>query len=448
MHKSIDPVRAWSGVAILWLFYVLALMDRGAIALMVGPIMHDLAITPVQMGVLQGFAFAALYTLAGLPLGWAVDRVSRRKLLLAGILVWSAATIGCGFAASYSQMLVARAFVGVGEAVLIPTALSLIADMFRRDRVATATAMFSSGATIGSGAALMIGGVLLHNIQMGHAPSMLAGLAPWRAVFVMFGVFGVFAAWLCLLLPGGGPSLDDLGGNVRRSATAAEFGRFLRQHVGLLAYVLIAFPLLLAGMMAFMSWAPRHVELAFHWDVKTVGLVIGALKVIATPLGVICGGFAMDKALRSGVVAPYFTIPLVTTLIGGPLLAAGLLQPDSTLAIALLTVGMFVYSAYGSSHYVVLQLLAPPSMRGRLTGLYVVAMTLIGTGLGALLPPLTNKLAHTRGEDVGAATAYVILGVSVIVVIMLAFGRRRLQAALPGGTADHAFITAPTQPRS
>jgi MFS family permease len=433
----VDTARAWIGVTVLWLFYVLALMDRGAIALMVAPIMHDLSISIVQMGILQGFAFASLYVLAGAPLGWATDHISRHKLLIAGITVWSLATIACGFARSYLDMVLARAVVGAGEAVLIPTGLSLIAELFSRPRVGTATAVFSSGATIGSGAALMIGGVLLQRFQSGDGSILgLGHLAPWRGVFIAFGITGACAAWLSLLIPRPSPAKDSGHPPGQQVASAREFGRFLWKQRMLLTYVLLAFPLLLAGMMAFMAWAPRHAQVAFHWDIRKVGLVIGALKVVATPLGVIFGGVLMDRALRHDIRAPYFTVPLVATAVGGPLLAAGMMQADGTIATVLLTLGMFVYSAYGSAHYVILQILAPPSMRGRLIGVYVIAMTLIGTGLGALLPPILTTLASSGSKDLGTATAYVFLGITVIVVLLLAAGRSRLQAALTESRAQ------------
>jgi MFS family permease len=434
-------VRAWIGVAILWLFYILAMMDRGVIALMVGPLMRDLGISAVQVGLLQGFAFAFMYTVAALPLGWAVDHSSRRFLLIAGVLLWSTGTIGCGLAPTFTHMVIARAFVGLGEAVLIPTSLSLIADMFPRQRIATATAVLSSGATVGAGAALILGGSLLRGFEVGAARSLFGGLHAWSSVFLIFGSLGVLAAWLAFLVPDRRrrPLRDDSAA-ADEPATMAEFGRFMRMHIAVLAYVFLTFPLLVTVTAAFLSWAPRHLEVAFSWNVQKVGLVVGVLKLIVAPLGVVCGGLAMDRALRSGIKAPYFVIPLFTTVTGGPLLAAGLLQRDPILAVALLTIGTFLFFAFASSHYVVLQVLAPPSMRGRLTALYLMTISLIGTGLGSLLPPLLASLAKSSGDDLGRATAIVIVVISLFVAAALASGRGRLHAALTDTQKSRGLI--------
>jgi len=442
---SVSLARAWTATVVLCLFYVLSMMDRGVIALMVSPIMRDLTISPVGMGIVQGFAFAGVYSLAGLPLGWAADRFSRRKLLAAGILTWSAGAMACGLADSFAGLMVARAVVGLGEATLVPTALSLIADLFSGRRVATATAVFSSGATIGSAAALIVGGLLLERFQSHAVSGALGTLPAWKSVFFAFAAFGLLAACLTALVPdvarGGSRSRrvadhNELGRAANESETSesdagmAEFGRFLRRHAALLAYVFVAFPLLTAVLSGFLAWAPHHFETAFSWNARTVGVSLGAMKLIACPLGVICGGLAMDKLVGTGLRSAYFLVPLVTTALGAPLLVAGLVQDSASSAIGLIVPGLFLFSAFGSSHYVVVQRLAPPSQRGRLAALYLMVLSLIGAGIGALLPPILNDLAFSHSRDLGRGTAVAIAMMSLVAVAALALGRSRLSAAL------------------
>jgi MFS family permease len=439
---QVSATRAWIGVAILWLFYVLSLMDRGVIALMVGPMMHDLGITALQMGVLQGFAFAMLYSLVALPLGWAVDHSRRRWLLFGGVIIWSVGTLYCGFAGSFAQMAVARALVGAGEAVLIPASLSLIADSFSRHRTATATAVFSSGAVVGSSAALIGGGALLQCIGSSCSSGFVSQLAPWRVVFRVFGVLGLLVAGLSFLVPDA-----RLPATVRKagpeSAPWMELGAFLRRNGVVLACVFLAFPLLIAGTTAFLSWSPRHFESAFGWSAGKVGFVLGTMKLIAAPSGVILGGAIMDRALRAGVAAPYFVVPALTTLVGGPLLALGLLQAQPTAALTLLFFGTLVYNAFASSHYVILQVLAPPLLRGRLVAFYLLTITLVGTGLGALLPPLIGTMARSSGDDFGRATAIAIAGISLIAVVTLILGREKLQTALSATQHSQTLVVHP-----
>jgi MFS family permease len=402
---------------------------------MVSPLMHDLHISAVQVGILQGFGFALVYSFAALPLGWAVDHLSRRRLLTVGVLVWSSATIACGFARGFAQMLCARAFVGLGEAVLVPTALSLIADLFPRARLATATAFFSSGPTVGLGAALIVGGWLLHALANVNTSDLwsLPSMPPWRTVFVIFGIFGIGIAWGCALLPE--PRHLPRGAPPRArtvNATLEDFGRFLLKHGVVLGSLFLAFPLLIAGGNAFVSWAPHHFETAFHWSIQSVGLVVGSMKLIASPLGVVCGGVLMDRTARGGSMAPYFVVPVLSAALGAPLLAAGLVQPNAWTAVWLCVLGLFVFNGFGGAHYVVVQLLAPPAIRGRLAAFYMMTISLLGTGVGAVLPPLLNS----DHRDVGTGTAAAILLMTLVAVAALLLGRRAAQAALAVTRSD------------
>ena len=99
----------------------------------------------VHIALLQGLAFGIFYATVGLPLGLLADRISRRTLVTIGVLVWSLATIGGGFAASFGALFTSRLLVGLGEAALGPAAVSLIADLFPPDRRGRPLSVFLAG---------------------------------------------------------------------------------------------------------------------------------------------------------------------------------------------------------------------------------------------------------------------------------------------------------------
>ena len=109
---------------------VVSVLDRTILNVIVDPVRADLGLSDVQISVLQGLAFGLFYATVGLPLGLTVDRYARRSLVIAGIIVWSLATLVSGFAQTFEQLFAARLLVGLGEAVLSPAAISLIADLF------------------------------------------------------------------------------------------------------------------------------------------------------------------------------------------------------------------------------------------------------------------------------------------------------------------------------
>ena len=103
--------------------------------LLIGPIRRDLGISDTQVSLLIGFAFAAFFTVMGLPLGRIADRVQRRRMISLGVAAWSVMTGACGLATNFWPLFLTRVGVGVGEATLAPAAYSMISDLFPPDRV-------------------------------------------------------------------------------------------------------------------------------------------------------------------------------------------------------------------------------------------------------------------------------------------------------------------------
>ncbi len=172
------PARTrWTAVAVLLLLYGLAFLDRQVVSLMVGPIKHDLAISDVQIGLLQGVSFAVLYAAFGVPLGLAADRLSRRWVIFCGVFTWAVATTLSGLAHNFGQLLVARVFVGMGEGALAPAGYSIIADMFPKAKLTSALSVYSVGALIGAGASLALGGVVLQHATGGGMVPILGHLS-------------------------------------------------------------------------------------------------------------------------------------------------------------------------------------------------------------------------------------------------------------------------------
>src|SRR5580658_6861191 len=100
--------RQWYMVVVLTLLAIFAFIDRQSLVLLVGPIKQDLGMSDTQMSLLLGGSFATFYGVLGLPAGYLVDRVSRRGIMGAGVVLWSAMTLSCGMARSYGQLFLGR----------------------------------------------------------------------------------------------------------------------------------------------------------------------------------------------------------------------------------------------------------------------------------------------------------------------------------------------------
>ena len=94
--------------------FTFSFVDRQVLNLLVEPIQADLQISDTQISFLQGFAFVITYVAMSVPIGRLVDRFNRMRIMIAGILFWSAATVACGLSQTYNQLLAARLGVGAG----------------------------------------------------------------------------------------------------------------------------------------------------------------------------------------------------------------------------------------------------------------------------------------------------------------------------------------------
>ncbi|HET7333870.1 MAG TPA: MFS transporter, partial [Rhizomicrobium sp.] len=187
-------------LVVLLIAYTLSFLDRTLLSLLIAPVKQDLGLSDTGISLLLGFAFALLYTVVGVPLGYLADRTNRRRLIITGIVFWSTMTALCGLAKNFWSLFAARIGVGIGEATLTPAAYSILSDSFPRKRLGRVMAIYSVGLPLGSGLALGLGGVLIDWItSLGPvALPFLGVLAPWRLSFIFVGVSGLAVVLLML----------------------------------------------------------------------------------------------------------------------------------------------------------------------------------------------------------------------------------------------------------
>ena len=149
---------AWYVVFVLMVCYTLSFIDRQILGMLVDPIKRDFEISDTGVGLLQGLAFVAFYTFMGLPVGWLVDRYSRRSIIAVGVFFWSLMTALCAAAGNFWSLFAARMGVGVGEATLAPSAMSMTSDYFPKERLGGALSVYAMGIFVGSGIAQIVGG--------------------------------------------------------------------------------------------------------------------------------------------------------------------------------------------------------------------------------------------------------------------------------------------------
>lgn len=390
------PARGWAVVALLFLAAIIAYTDRQVLSLLVDAVRADLQLADADMALLMGPAFALVYGVAGLPLGVAVDRWPRPRLLFAGVLVWALGTIGCGLATDFASLFAARLVVGLGEAVLSPAAISLIADHFPAERRSSAVGVYFTGIAIGIGGGILLGGVAIDAVRAGlFAATPWAGWAEWRLVMLALGLPSLGFALLFLAVA-----------EPPRQGGTAEAGGAL---VPLPGFVLGMAALFLAAATASLvdnavgAWAPSLLIRQFGMDEAAVGRALGLGLIAGYGGGMLLGGWLADACARRLGPQGKPGLCLVAMLLAMP--AALALNGGSATAVLLAVPVYFALSAVvtaaGLSAIVDA---APARQRGTVTAIAFFLNVAIGAGLGpGLVVWADARLAGGLGPALSAS---------------------------------------------
>src|SRR5258708_1391950 len=178
-------------LAVLLVILAFNYTDRCALGIVLQDIKGDLKLSDTQLGLLSGIAFALFYSVMGIPIARWADRGNRVSIIAITCALWSAMVVLSGVAAGFTQLLVIRIGVAVGEAGCIPPAHSLIADYFTRGERPRAFSIY------------MLGGSL--SAAFGYfGAGWLNQFYGWRITFMLIGLPGLVLAalaWFTLREP-------------------------------------------------------------------------------------------------------------------------------------------------------------------------------------------------------------------------------------------------------
>ena len=140
----------WLVVALLWVVALLNYMDRQMLSTMQAEMKVD--IVELQQAEAFGALMAVFLWVYGLVspfAGIVADRISRKKLVVGSLFVWSLVTCLMGYASNFQQLYLLRALMGISEALYIPSALSLIADWHEGKSRSLAIGIHMTGLYVG-----------------------------------------------------------------------------------------------------------------------------------------------------------------------------------------------------------------------------------------------------------------------------------------------------------
>jgi len=389
--KTVDERRGaayrWYVVAVLMAVSVLGYIDRLVLGFLVDPIKADLALSDTQMGVLTGVAFALFYVIMGLPLGRWIDTGRRVGILSLCVALWSAMTAACGAAVNFLTLFIGRMGVASGEAALNPAAVSIISDLFPRDRSALPISIFSLGIYIGGGLALILGGQLIDLFnQMGTVT--LPGfdeVSAWRLVFFAVGLPGIVAAVL-LFVTVREPERRLLG-EADQAAAASMAGVFVFLREQRRLYIWLFGGTLTFGfyLYAVIGWYPAMLMRTYGLAPGDAALGYGLVYLIFGVAGALSVGPLTGILKRRGIEEAAVVLCFSAMLVMALPAALGPLAPSAWLCLACFALTKYCWALTITTAFVAIAEVTPNTLRGLMTSVFMAAMNVTGGALGAVI---------------------------------------------------------------
>jgi MFS family permease len=379
------PVRgAWFGVAILCLAVLACAADQALPSLLIDPIKASFGVSDTEIALLTGFSFSVSISIFALPLSWVADRFNRPKLIALGIAIWCAATIGCGFARGFWVFFLLRMGVGLGEAVLKPTAYALVADQFPSRQLTRPLALLALAAMLGGAAALNGGGAVYEAILRWATHGGLLRDFAWRGTLVAFGAAGLAIAVAALWIPEprryGGSS--DAGAQVTGGEAAVSFATFARKSVRFFAPYIGAMTAYCLYNAGFNAWLAPFFARDYGWSIGRIGQALGLLALGAGLVGLPLGIWLMEAVRRRyGRDAPVAAI-WIALAVTAPAVVLTPFAPTGAWALVGLGLILLPASAATVIAPVVFAETAPSHLRARAIALSGLVYGVLGSGLG------------------------------------------------------------------
>ena len=395
-------VRAYT-VGLLTFIYTANYVDRQIVAILLQSIKLDMGLSDTQLGLLSGLAFAIFYATLGIPIAYLADRMSRKKIIIVSLSLFSVMTIICGYAQNFAQLLLARIGVGVGEAGTSPPSHAMIADMYAPNERATPLAIFALGINIGLLIAFLVGGWVNHHYG-------------WRTAFQVVALPGLFLVVVAMFTLRDPPRGLSDGHEAQEAPPLGKVTLYIL-HNKTLRHLIIGSTLVVTVGYGAIAWLPTYFVRVHAMTTIEVGQILALLIGIGGGIGTALGGYFADRLGKRDVRWNLWLIILLA-MIGLPFSVSAYLATDTTWAIVLLAFPVSVGALYFGPTLAMLHTLVKPEMRSLASAILLFINNIIGLGLG---PLMIGVLSDYFSTDYGARALPYAMVASALLAIWASF---------------------------
>ena len=380
--------RAWYAVVVLTIAYIVSFLDRQLLALVVEDVKADLVLTDTQVSLLLGFAFALFYTTMGIPIGRLADKKSRKTIIGIGITCWCIMTAACGVAKNYTQIFLARVGVGVGEATLSPSSLSMISDYFPVEKRGRAMGFFNMGVSVGSGIALIVGGLIIDYVK--DSPTIvlpfIGEIFAWQALFLYVGLPGLLVAALVTTIKEpprkGKIQITSEDGKATDTISIPQTIKFLWKRHQAYGWLFLSMACSVLMGYAFLSWLPAMYIRTYQIGIGTVALWQGVAFLVGGPFGATMSGWLGDVLFKKWDKTAHVKLFAYSMIVLTVTAALVPLMPSYQLATLMFVPQIIMAAGQTALAPVAIINITPNQMRGQVIAIYFFVISMTGYTLG------------------------------------------------------------------
>lgn len=416
------PKGAWKITFLLFLYMLVNFADKIVVGLAGDPIMRDLNLTPKEFGLL-GSSFFLLFSISAIVVGFIVNKVETRWVLLVLAVIWAVVQFPMLWEVSFTTLLVCRIILGAGEGPAAAVALHALFKWFPDEKRTLPTAVISQGSAFG----VIIAVPSLNWIIVNHS---------WHWAFGALGIVGLIWVALWIFLGREGPLRESVVDRPQGAASRmpnVPYARLLlsRTFLGCCAATFGAYWALSLGLTWFTPFIVKGLGFAQKdagW-ISILPWVFGATMVLVTGIASqwLVGRGASTRVAR-GILG---AAPLI---VGGCLL---LMMPVAESAAARIAILVVATGVSGSIYVVCPAMLGeftPVTQRGAVIAIYGAIYTLAG-----IIAP------YTMGSVISAAATPLdgyLKGFQILAVILIAAGGLGLALLWPNTERERVLRAA------
>ncbi len=374
-------------------------IDRQVLAALLPYIKAEWGLTDTQLGLLVSIVNIIMSILV-LPSAYLIDKWSRKKMIAIMGTIWSIATGACAIAGSYTQLLVARAFIGFGEAGYNPAAQALISAQFPVKYRGTAIALTQVGLGLGAPLGLILG-------------AFIATHWGWRYAFGVVAVPGIILSIMALFIKDY-KSVEVK--SVQKTEKPLSYPAVVRGIFSTPSLLCVFFGAIMAMMQggAQINWLPSYLEREGGLSIFAASNMAAAVLFASIVAAIITGPVVDQLRKRTKNGTPIFVASALFIATGVYAIVYGVLTPGSFTQLALLMLAQLLVGVVVSTGPIIAMDLSHPGARATTAGMLVFCQNLFGFSLG---PVVTGFLSDSF--DLG--TALLVLNVIAPCLVAISY---------------------------